>query len=380
MTSDLLAPSTLHRLLESPIERRPLDPGSPMVVYGGGNTGRRVIAVLRARGIEPAGVLDQRGGNGAAVEGVPVHRPGSEPFDSTLRARATVLIAVFNRDANALAIDTLVRSLGYGRVVGVVELHDLLAGDWGEPYWLSSREHPSRNADEVLGGMNRLADDASRALYERMIAYRVRGDAADAPTPVAGPQYFPTDVPRRVEALRYVDCGAYDGDVLRDAERIAELEAACAFEPDPANFAKLAEWAASRVVSTQINLWPCAVWHSTEQLHFATNQGEGSHLASDGSMTVQAVAIDDVVPTFRATDLKMDIEGAEPAALQGAVRLVKRCRPRLAISAYHRPEHLWSISASIAELELDYSFFIRAHAYGGFEVVLYAIPTEQCAV
>src|SRR5687768_3641199 len=187
MTSDLLAPATLHRLLETPIERRPLDPSAPMVVYGGGNTGRRVIALLRARGIEPAGVLDQRGGSGIAIEGVVVHRPGDEPFDSAMRARATVLVAVFNRDADVRAIDTLARSLGYGRIVGVVELHDLLTGDWGEPYWMASREHPSRHANDVLAGMNRLADDASRALYERMIAYRMRGDAADAPTPVAGP-------------------------------------------------------------------------------------------------------------------------------------------------------------------------------------------------
>ena len=380
MTSDLLAPSTLHRLLEAPIERRPLDAGSPMVVYGAGNTGRRVIALLRDRGIEPVGVLDQRAAAGSSIEGVPVHRPGTEPFDAAARARATVLVAVFNRDAEVRAIDVLIHSLGYGRVVGIVELHDLLPGDWGEPYWMASREHSSCHADDVIAGMQRLADGASRALYERMIAYRVRGDAADAPTPVTGPQYFPSDVPRRVEALRYVDCGAYDGDVLRDAERIASLGAACAFEPDPANFARLAGWAVARAATTEIHLWPCAVWRATQPLHFAGDEGEASRLTSSGTTMVQGVAIDDVLPSFRATDLKMDIEGAEPDALAGARRLIARCRPRLAICAYHRPEHLWSLSEAIAQMELDYTFFLRAHAHGGFDVVLYAIPAEQCAV
>ena len=379
MTSDLLAPATLHRLLDAPIERRPIEPGSPVVVYGAGNTGRRVIALLRARGVEPVAVLDQRGGSDLVVDGVPVHRPGSEPFDRAMRARATAVVAVFNRDADVRAIDSLIRSLGYGRVVGIVELHDLLADDWGDAYWMASRAHASNHPDEVLAGMHRLADDASRALYERTIAYRLLGDAADAPTPVDGPQYFPADVPRRAGALRYVDCGAYDGDVLRAAQQIADLKAACAFEPDAASFAALATWAARASASTDVRLWPCAVWHTTSQLRFDAGQGEASQLTSTGDTVVQAVALDDVLPAFAATDLKMDIEGAEPEALDGARRLVARCRPRLALCAYHRPEHLWSLSAAIDEMRLDYRFFLRAHAHGGFDVVLYAIPNEQCA-
>ena len=191
---------------------------------------------------------------------------------------------------------------------------------------------------------------------------------------------FPADVPRRTGALRYVDCGAYDGDALRAGQRVARLEAACAFEPDPANFAALSTWAARASASGEIQLWPCAVWNTTDQLHFAAGQGEASHLGPAGEITVQAVALDDVLPTFEATDLKMDIEGAEPEALEGARRLVARCRPRLALCAYHRPEHLWSLSAAIDEMRLDYTFFLRAHAHGGFDLVLYAIPNEQCAV
>jgi FkbM family methyltransferase len=378
MTNGLHAPARLHRLLEAPVERRPLDAGSPIVIYGAGNTGRRVIAFLRARGIEPTCVLDQRGAGSLVIEGVPVHHPGREPFDNSLRARATVVVAVFNRDADVRAINTMVQSLGYGRIVGVVELHDLLAEQWGDAYWMAPRDHTARHAEDVILGMNRLADRASRELFERIIAYRCRGDAADAPQPVGGLQYFPADVPRRGGALRYVDCGAYDGDALRSAEQVADLEAACAFEPDPSNFEKLAAWTVSSASSAEIQLWPCAVWSVTQQLHFSAGEGEASHLTASGTTLVQGVAIDDALPSFQATDLKMDVEGAEPEALEGAERLIVRCRPRLAVCAYHRPEHLWSLSAAVGALDLDYTFFLRAHAHGGFDVVLYAIPNEQC--
>jgi FkbM family methyltransferase len=378
MPSDLLAPSSLHRLLEDAVERRPIAPDAPVVVYGAGNTGRRVVAYLRARGIDPVGLLDGGSRAGTTVDGLEVHRPGSEPFAAS-RAQITAVVAVFNRDADVGEIDSLLRSLGYGRVVGVVELHDLLGPEWADDYWMAARDHSARHADDVLEGMHRLADPSSRRLYERIIAYRTRGDAADAPVPMGGPQYFPPDVPRRRTPLRYVDCGAYTGDAMTSAERDATLEVACAFEPDPDNFAALVRWSEERRARTETSLWPCAVWRRTEALRFEAGLGEASRLATGGGTVVQAVAIDDVLPAFHATDLKMDIEGAEPDALVGARRLIERCRPRLAICVYHRPEHLWSISASVAELELDYTFYLRAHAHGGFDVVLYAIPSEQCA-
>jgi FkbM family methyltransferase len=329
-------------------------------------------------GIDPIGVLDQRATRGSTLDGVPVHRPGTEPH-ADMRARATVVVAVFNRDADVRAIDSLLRSLGYGRVVGVVELHDLLGQRWDDDYWMAQRDHSARHADDVLAGLDRLADEASRNLYEQIVAYRANGNAADAPRPIAGTQYFPADVPRRRGALRYVDCGAYTGDVLESAEQEATLEAVCAFEPDATNFAVLVGWAAARRGTIDAHLWPCVVWSRTEQLSFDAAHGEASRVAPEGATIVQAVALDDVLPGFSSTDLKMDIEGAEAEALAGAVGHITRCRPRLSLCAYHRPQHLWSLSASIAALELDYAFYLRAHAHGGFEVVLYAIPAEQCA-
>jgi len=92
---------------------------------------------------------------------------------------------------------------------------------------------------------------------------------------------------------------------------------------------------------------------------------------------VQGVRLDDVLPGFDATDLKMDIEGAEPEALAGALGLIQRSRPRLALCVYHRPDHIWSIPAAVEALGLDYALFLRSHGHGGFDLVMYGIPREQ---
>jgi FkbM family methyltransferase len=374
----LTLPAPLSRLLEERVERRPLAAGAPVVVYGAGQTGRRVVRQLREAGLDLRCVLDQRGGPGVAVDGLPVFAPGTEPLDRSARRQTTVVVAVFNRDAEVLAIEALLRATGYGRVVGFVELHDLFSSEWPDNYWLSDREFPRRHAAKVLAGADRWADAASRALYEEVVAYRVTGDASHAPQPAPGPQYFPAEIPRRDEPLRYVDCGAYDGDTLADAVSHGErLESVCAFEPDAANFAALAQRARAMSGRTTVYLWPCAVADTTSTRRFAASAGEASSLAEAGDQVVQCVALDDVLPAYQATDLKMDIEGAEPEALAGARALISRCRPRLAICVYHRPDHLWSVPAAIESLGLDYAYLLRAHAHGGFDVVMYAVPREQ---
>ena len=56
----------------------------------------------------------------------------------------------------------------------------------------------------------------------------------------------------------------------------------------------------------------------------------------------------------RVDFIKMDIEGAEPRALKGARKTLKRFRPRLAISSYHAPDHPVLIPAAVRAARPDY--------------------------
>src|SRR5581483_1443647 len=56
---------------------------------------------------------------------------------------------------------------------------------------------------------------------------------------------------------------------------------------------------------------------------------------SDEIVTIKIHAIDDVVPADRHVSLiHLDIEGYEPAALDGALRTIQRCRPILIVEVY----------------------------------------------
>ena len=57
--------------------------------------------------------------------------------------------------------------------------------------------------------------------------------------------------------------------------------------------------------------------------------------------------------------LRLEIEGAELAALNGARGLISRCRPSMAISAYHKPSDFLDIAAFLREVDLGYRMSVR---------------------
>lgn len=70
--------------------------------------------------------------------------------------------------------------------------------------------------------------------------------------------------------------------------------------------------------------------------------------------------------------IKMDIEGSELAALRGAESTLRRWRPKLAISLYHRPEDFFTIPTWIDSLSIGYRFHLDHYSIHSEETVLYA--------
>jgi FkbM family methyltransferase len=172
-----------------------------------------------------------------------------------------------------------------------------------------------------------------------------------------------------------VDCGAYDGDTLRDlAATGLPFEAVAAFEPDPANFAKLAQSLAGKSATSTICLYPCGVSARTTQIRFSTGGGESSRFSDDGEVVIPCVALDEALVHFRPNLIKMDIEGAEYDALLGARQLIERDRPGLAICVYHRPEDLWRIPLLMAGWLQGGRHYLRLHAHHTFDLVYYWVP------
>lgn len=95
-----------------------------------------------------------------------------------------------------------------------------------------------------------------------------------------------------------------------------------------------------------------------------------------GSGTVPLITLDELVQNGaieRVDFIKMDVEGSELSALAGARSTIQRFKPKLAISAYHKNEDMYSIAEWILGLNLGYRLFLENYHYRSRETVIYAM-------
>lgn len=342
-----------------------------MLVYGAGGMGRRVVRLLAGQGIRVHAVLDRHAGASADCEGIPLLRPDAAAATPPGGARA-VLVAIHNPAHRVADVVAHLHALGFGPVLTPVDLCDALPGALQEVFWLAPRSVYQGCEPELAALQGMFRDEKSLSLLRGVLGLRLGGDYAQAPLPDPN-QYAPADLPRWAEPLRLIDCGAFTGDTVEAFEAAGyAIDQALCFEPDPANYSALA--ARLRERGTRGMALPCAVSSGAQTLRFSAEGAGSSHLQADGAAMVQAIGLDEAFPAFAPNLLKMDIEGAEPQALEGAMETIARHRPGLAISVYHRPEHLWTIPLDLSRRLDNYDFFLRAHSHNSFDLVLYARP------
>ena len=363
----------IRRLIEKPFDIAPLS--QDVVVYGAGNTGRAAGAYLKSVGHRVIAFLDAAARQDQNIEGIPVLRP--DEWSSRGHSECDVLVAVHNFGVEMTGLQERVAKLGFRRTLNMVHFHNLFPRGQPFRYWLTDRSFYRERAGEIEAAQSLLGDETSRRWFDDVLAFRLTGDYARLPVPRPADQYFPADLPRWTDPMRFVDCGAYDGDTVEALARAGyKFETIAAFEPDPKNYVALA----ARIGRHgDAFCFPCGVASSTRMVRFATGEGLASHEAADGGASVQCVALDEAFPGFRPTLIKMDVEGAEPDALQGARKTISASRPGLAIALYHQPAHLWEIPSQIASWGLDYRLEIRGHGHGSYDTVLYALPSGTTA-
>ena len=96
----------------------------------------------------------------------------------------------------------------------------------------------------------------------------------------------------------------------------------------------------------------------------------------NNSQSYKTVSIDNFVFKNKISKIdfiKMDIEGCELKALQGAVETLKKYKPKLAIAAYHKNGDYYKISKFLNELCIGYKFYFASYTLNFTDTVIYAI-------
>jgi FkbM family methyltransferase len=306
------------------------------------------------------------------VDGLTIHAWDALPDDLL---HFPLWIGIFNHHANAEL--TVLRkqclALGFRDVRTPQEFFSWVAPAMGWRYWLAPLDGYRSQWPLIEQARSLLADDESRVVYDAIIGFRLGIVLDDAITLCAEQQYFPESLRRWMPAsgCSYLDGGAYDGDTLRMAQLVLNPAQTYAFEPDPSNYQRLCAFTAGQ--ASPVIQFPLGLSDAPAFLRFRSGQSDASSLDSDGDITIQVAALDELFRHTRIDFIKLDIEGSEIPALQGARQLIaKTLPPFLAIAGYHRWDDLWRIPLLINELSKNYKVVLKVHKSNSFEAVFYA--------
>lgn len=167
----------------------------------------------------------------------------------------------------------------------------------------------------------------------------------------------------------YLDIGPQDGGTIDDFIRRVnnQYRRICAWEIGGKSINKLNK----KYNDKRIQILPYGAWNETAAMSVEGTNG-GRHLAEDNLNGILCKKIDDVVD-YPITLMKMDIEGAEMNALLGARETIKKYRPKLMISLYHKANDIWELPLFVNQLVPEYKIYIRHHRTTPNDTVMYAI-------
>ncbi len=332
----------------------------PIVLYGMGNGADKLIARLASIGREPSDFF----ASDSFVRGQSFHGKRVLSYSEMCARYPDPIILVSFATSLPEVMET---------ICAMSERHSLYLPDMpvsGEdyfdlPFFLANKEAIRETAAC-------LADDASRALLDSMLRYKLTGEIAYLLEGVNEDTSFLH--PERYRTM--LDGGAYTGDTASRALDLSpSLAEILAIEPDPKNYKRLARYAAgeSRARITPLH---AALGDRCGSVCFQVSGnrnatvGVGSYGAR--SEEVPSVTIDSL--GFLPDYVKLDVEGEEHAALMGGVETLRRCRPELLVSLYHRSEDIFRLPPLVWELLGTCRLYLRRKpCFPAWELNLYAI-------
>ncbi|RKE98000.1 FkbM family methyltransferase [Ichthyenterobacterium magnum] len=131
----------------------------------------------------------------------------------------------------------------------------------------------------------------------------------------------------------------------------------------------------------RIELIQLPVSKKSEDTIYYMDNGPGSRVElkpfEGQTGSCKTISVDDFVKSknLKKVDfIKMDIEGAEPMALEGAIETIKTFRPKLAIATYHSFDDFVNIPNWILDLNLGYEIFLGHYTIHSEETICFAKP------
>jgi len=270
------------------------------------------------------------------------------------------------------ALDRL-RSMGVHEVIDYSTLARM-APDVFAPveFCTGNRRDIIENAARYEWVYNLLADETSKQHFAKVVRFRLTMDLEHMRgiSLAIDRQYFEEFLPL-VPGTVFVDGGGYDGQTtLQFTAWNKDYRRVHYFEPMPVmmdvsrrNLAGLRD----------VRFLQKGLFSRNDRLRFNADAGSASSLSPSGQTVIDVVRLDDEVEE-PVTFVKLDIEGAEHEALQGAADHIRSETPSLAVCIYHDQRDFWRVPLRVLEINDHYHLHVRHYSESIRETVMFFVP------
>ena len=230
------------------------------------------------------------------------------------------------------------------------------------------------NRDFFKNFYEQLSDQHSKDSFVAYILSKTHQDMKYLPPVFEKIQYFPKGFFELSKNESYFDCGAFTGDTIADFLKSTggEYRHIWAAEPDKSNHKQLLNYINTENL-VNIDVINKGIYSSAKKLPFIESGSMLSMISEETDNYIEVDTIDHIAAGNEVTYIKMDVEGAELEALKGAENTIRKYRPILGISIYHKQQDLIDIPQYIKSIAPEYKFYFRVHKKLAIDTVLYGI-------
>lgn len=334
----------MERIIEKELWKYLKQTNKPIVLYGMGNGADKIINVLEQYGIKFSGIFASDG----FVRDKEFHGFKISTYNE-LKAKFGEMIVLLCFGSSRPEVVENVRRIASEQELYAPEVPVIGSGLFCEKYFIENRE-------EFESVYNRLVDEKSKQTFTDIINYKLSGKIdylfncqTDENEPYNN--FFKLN-----NKETFLDLGAYNGDTVADfINRVEDYKKITAVEPDKKTFKKLVK---NTDGIKNIELLNKCISSYCGIGSFAMNAGRNSVINANGVET-EFITVDSIVNKGDISYIKMDVEGEEVGAIIGAANSIKRCKPKMLISCYHRTDDLLSIPKAVFNIRNDYKLYIR---------------------
>ncbi len=342
----------------------------PIFLYGTGNGADKILDALLKINVIPEGVFASDGFvRSRTFRDYPVL-----PYSKVLEAHGEDIVVLLCFGTDRSEVVSFIEQLDRRHELYIPDV-PLYDGDIFDMHYFEE------NKDRLMEVRSMLSDERSREFFDAAINFRLSGKYK---------YLLCTEEPKEslerllnTEKIKVTcDLGAYKGDTAKlFFDTFTNSEKIYAVEPDPKTFLKLSAFAVEySTVERRIIPLNFAASDKEDTVCYSGSASRGAgvmgknHRAKDTTVACKPL---DSVGIEKVDFIKYDVEGDEAAALVGSESTIRKNKPSLSVSLYHKTDDLFSLPLYIKKLLADdenYTFHLtRPFCIPAWDIMFYAV-------